>query len=164
VVCTPAQPKCDGCPLTRDCAARRAGLQHEIPRPGKRIASAQVHEVAVVLRRRNRVLVVRRPDGGRWAGLWEFPHAEQEPLESPTAAVQRVLAGLGVKGRIEGELTTIRHSVTRFHITLICILAAWQKGVVSGSDYSETRWVEPGRLADFPISSPQRRLADKLLR
>ena len=46
---------------------------------------------AVALERDARYLLVRRADGGRWAGLWEFPHHEQEPLEGPAGAAQRLL-------------------------------------------------------------------------
>ncbi len=33
LVCTPADPRCDECPLAGVCAAYAAGLQHKIPRP-----------------------------------------------------------------------------------------------------------------------------------
>jgi A/G-specific adenine glycosylase len=158
LVCTARDPQCWRCPLARGCVAHRDGLENTIPPRPKRLATVHVQEIAVVLERQGRLLLVRRPDGGRWAGLWEFPHTEQESLESSETAAHRLLGTLGVQGRVEGELATIRHAVTRFRITLICVRALWQKGMVSTNVYPETRWVEPEALTEFPISSPQRRL------
>ncbi len=60
------------------------------------------------------LLLVQRPDGGRWAGLWEFPHVERDALEPAAAAAGRLLASLGVVGEVCGEIATIRHNLTRF--------------------------------------------------
>jgi A/G-specific adenine glycosylase len=158
LICTPKAPTCPRCPLTQQCHARIAGLQETIPLRGKRAPTVQVDEVAVVLQRGNRVFLVRRPEGGRWAGLWEFPRVEQEPLEAPTAAAERLLASLGLRGEVQCALATIRHNVTRFRIVLTCLNARWQAGAYSSGPYPEARWVAPADLADYPISVPQRRL------
>ncbi len=162
LVCTPAAPHCPRCPVAAACAARRLGLQHSIPAPARRAAAVQVDEVAVVVRRGGNVLLVRRPDGGRWAGMWEFPRVEQEPLESPAAAAGRLLSALGLRGEVGGELATIRHAVTRFKITLTCVVARWRGGTLAEGLYPEGRWVSPADLASYPVSVPQRRLVGKL--
>jgi A/G-specific adenine glycosylase len=162
LICTPARPLCSHCPLARQCQARLQGLQEKIPMRKKRATTVHVDETAVVLMRDRRVLLVQRPDGGRWASLWEFPHVEQEPLESSADAAQRLLESLGLRGAIQGELATIRHAVTRFSIALTCLRARWRKGEFASSAYAASRWVAPAELADFPISAPQRRLAQLL--
>jgi A/G-specific adenine glycosylase len=163
LICTPAKPHCPQCPLARRCQARLAGLQERIPVRAKRPAAVRVDEIAVALTRDRRVLLVRRPDLGRWAGLWEFPHVEQEPLESPDRAAHRLLASLGLRADVHGELGTIRHAVTRFHITLTCARAEWRRGEFAPGFYPEGRWVDLPDLTAFPISAPQRRLAKKLI-
>jgi A/G-specific adenine glycosylase len=163
LICTPAKPHCAHCPLARRCQARLAGLQDAIPVRAKRPASVHVDEIAVALMRVGQVLLVRRPDGGRWAGLWEFPHVEQEPLESLDLGTRRLLAALGLRGDVHGELATIRHAVTRFHITLTCVRAQWRSGEFASDFYLEGRWVDPADLSAYPISAPQRRLAAKLI-
>jgi len=162
LVCTPVTPHCQRCPLARHCQARSAGLQEAIPMRAKRARIVQVDEVAVALMRNGQVLLVRRPAEGRWAGLWEFPHAEQELLESLEDTAKRLLAGLGFRGKVAGELITIRHAVTRFRITLTCVRVRWRAGEFAPVLYPEGRWLDPAELTAYPISAPQRRLAGAL--
>ena len=163
LVCTPTRPACARCPLAPQCHAHRLGLQEAIPVRGKRPARVQVDEVAVVVERGERLLLVRRPEHGRWAGMWEFPHHECEALEPAPAAAERLLTTLGLRGEIYGELATIRHAVTRFQITLTCLRVRWHAGTCTGGDYPEARWVAAADLRDFPISTPHRRLIARLV-
>jgi A/G-specific adenine glycosylase len=163
LVCTPTRPACERCPLASQCQARRLGLQETIPVRGKRPARVQVDEVAVVVQRGERLLLVRRPEHGRWAGMWEFPHHERDALEPAPAAAERLLTTLGLRGEIYGEVATIRHAVTRFQITLTCLQVRWHAGKCTAGDYPEARWVAPADLPDFPISAPHRRLIERLV-
>src|SRR5262249_25969465 len=73
LVGTPERPDCTRCPLKSECLARREGIQDRIPRRPARPAVVEVREVCVVARHKGRVLLARRPPGGRWANMWEFP-------------------------------------------------------------------------------------------
>jgi A/G-specific adenine glycosylase len=164
LVCTPQSPRCDACPLAVHCQARRLGLQAAIPPRASVPKSVAVQEVAGVVRRGPRVLLVRRPSEGRWGGLWEFPHGPLQSGEGHGEAVVRILAEqTGITARPGAELMTIRHGVTRFRITLVCLEARWQAGRFRSSFYQEGRWLLPTQLADYPLSAPQRRLVRVLL-
>src|SRR5207237_468362 len=94
LVCTPANPRCGDCPLAGDCQARRLGRQLEIPRRAASPQSIGVREVAIVVRRAGRVLLVQRPKRGRWAGMWEFPRGPVKSKESCETAASRLLPEL----------------------------------------------------------------------
>jgi A/G-specific adenine glycosylase len=160
LVCTPQAPRCGVCPLRNRCQARRLGLQESIPLRPRAPEVEAVDEAAVVLRRGLRVLLVQRPAGGRWENMWEFPHGELRPGETHEAAAARLLPELtGCEGDLGPELTTIRHGVTRFAITLVCFEARYRKGEFRSAFYRQGAWLEPAELAGHPVSSPQRRLA-----
>src|SRR5262249_1395268 len=72
LVCTLAAPRGPACPLADHCQARRLGLQEAIPPRSQAPATVPVEEAAVVVRRGHKVLLLQRPEVGRWAGLWEF--------------------------------------------------------------------------------------------
>jgi A/G-specific adenine glycosylase len=163
LVCTPAAPNCGECPVRDYCGARRRNRQHAIPRRAQPAEIVAVEEVAVIVRKRGRLLLVQRPAEGRWASMWEFPHRPLQESESPEAAVQRLLAELGLAGELLGEIMTIRHSVTRFRITMTCVKVAHRRGVIVPGPYPKATWIRPEALHDYPLSSPQRRLARRLV-
>ena len=76
-VCTPKAPACGACPVSDWCGAFAAGRQHEIPPPKVRPKVTAVTEATVAVRRADgAVLIRRRGDDERWAGLWDFPRFE----------------------------------------------------------------------------------------
>jgi A/G-specific adenine glycosylase len=159
LVCTPDDPACDRCPLTRCCVAHRRGWQAKIPRKASAPRIEEVREVAVALWKNRKLLLVQCPDSGRWAGMWELPRSEVPPAQTPAAAATALINRLGLRAKLGPELPTIRHGVTRFRITLVCLQASFRSGAFQSGVYSTGRWVAPYQLSEFPLSRPQRQLA-----
>jgi A/G-specific adenine glycosylase len=161
LVCASTIPQCDICPISAKCVARAEGMQIEIPRKAARPTVTEVDELALVIRRGPRVLLVQRPSSAsRWAGLWEFPHGELKPGETHEAAAERLIGPLtGLALEIGPELMTVRHGVTRFRITLTCLEAGYVGGNFGSEFYCHGLWLRPAELADYPVSAPQRKLA-----
>ena len=104
----------------------------------------------------SRVLIVQRPSKGRWAGLWEFPHHELTANEGHAAAARRLLERIELQADVGAELLTVRHSVTRFRITLVCLEARHRRGKFRSDLFQQGCWVAPAQLQDYPFSSPRR--------
>jgi len=164
MVCTPDKPACPNCPLNDDCVANREGLQETIPVRPARPATVDVREVCLVARHRGRVLLARRPAGGRWANMWEFPRVVLDAEETHGDAARRLVAANGLTAEPGTELLTIRYGVTRFRITMVCLEVDCRTRSFRSSYYVEGRWLRPAELADYPVSSPQRKLAAALTR
>jgi A/G-specific adenine glycosylase len=165
LVCTPAQPRCGRCPLSAHCVAFREGSQNRIPLTTTAKLAVDVREVAVVVRRRGQVLLVRRPEHGRWSNMWEFPHGELAADESADAGAARILTELtGLSAEVGDAIMTIRHGVMHYRITLTCLDAEHTGGRFRSGFYTAARWPVPARLAEFPVSSPQRKLAKEIAR
>lgn len=164
LVCEPVAPACDRCPIRRFCAARMKGMQDAIPLRRKPPVQQTVQEVAIVPRRGDRVLLVQRPAiASRWANLWEFPHGELRDGETHQSAARRFLKELtGLEARALAELMTVRHTVTRFAITMVCMEARCTGGRFRSSFYQRGKWLTLVELAEFPLSSPQRRLVGRI--
>jgi A/G-specific adenine glycosylase len=159
-ICTPTSPRCTECPLVRRCEAKRLGIQEQIPPRARPAEITEVREVAVVIRNGERVLLVQRPATGRWAGLWEFPHGPICDGETPGVSARRIARELtGVTVTAGEPLETIRHAVTRYRITLLCLEATLRRGTYQSGFYVSGRWLEPGEIHEHPVSAPQRRIA-----
>lgn len=163
LVCTPVSPRCSQCPLLKKCAAYRQNRQEQLPTRTPPPAIIQQHEAAVIVRRSQEVLIVQRPEQVRWANLWEFPHDVLHPGETHEQAARRWLPGLtGLQASLGSELTAIRHGVTRYQITLVCLEADYLSGEFRSDFYPQGMWVAPDQLHHYPFSSPQRKLAKML--
>ncbi len=164
-ICTPKQPACDDCPVAELCRARALGMASELPKPAKRTNYEDVTEIAVFVRERGRVLVRHCQGGERWAGLWDFPRFAASGEASATLDLQvaermRELAGIEVvAGR---RMTTLKHGVTRFRITLHCYEATRLSRVREVVTSGGLRWVKLNQLSGYPLSVTGRKIA-KLL-
>jgi A/G-specific adenine glycosylase len=164
LVCTPTAPRCSECPLAARCVARQLGQQETIPARTPPPETTRLQETAVVVWRDSTVLLAQRPLSGRWAGLWEFPHAPLLDGEAHETAAARLLQDLiGLQARLGPELLTIRHGITRYHITLTCFESAYVAGEFHSDFYVRGRWLNVADLAAYPVSAPQRRLARFLI-
>jgi A/G-specific adenine glycosylase len=160
LVCASGIPACERCPLERVCRARQLGIEEQIPLRAKRPEPKTIAEAAVVLVKKGKYLLVQRPARGRWENMWEFPHGPIQPGETHDGAAARILFELtNLEGTIGNELLAIKHSVTHHQITLVCFEALYSKGRFASEFYQKGEWVDATRLAEAPVSSPQRRLA-----
>lgn len=167
VVCRPVEPECPACPVAPLCPTQAQGLQREIPVAARKVRYEEVSEVCVVVRRGQRILLRRCEPDERWAGLWDFPRFPLPPgvakPDDPKAASklgEEVRRATGVTIGRRRHLTTIKHGVTRFRITLICYESEYEAGRLRGG---EQRWVEPEELEDYPLSVTGRKIAKKLI-
>lgn len=162
LVCTPREPACGGCPVRGLCPTHREGLQHVVPRAKSPPRVEQVREAAVVVRRRGRVLLVERQAGERWAGLWDFPRFPFDPVDNGQqrqVLIESVAELTGVVCRPRELLTTLKHGVTRFRITLDCHVADYERAIRGNATRAKTVWVAPGDLEQYPLSVTGRKLA-----
>jgi len=160
LVCTVDHPRCDECPAAAWCGAKRLGKQAEIPPKLAKPLKIEVSEVALVLKHRGNAMLLQRPaDAKRWAGFWECPHGEIEPEEGTEDAARRIARELlGVSATLGRTLGAIRHGVTRFSITMIC-LEATTDDEPRPTMHAAIRQLPPGDDgAELPMASPQRKL------
>ena len=85
-------------------------------------------------------------------GLWEFPGGKFKPGESPEQCLHReIKEELGVTIHIDEKLMTVKHSYTRFRVTLHVFLCQLRSGRVSPTCCEEWQWVETEELDSYPF-------------
>jgi A/G-specific adenine glycosylase len=162
IVCKPAAPRCEACPVTAHCAAFQRGLQNVLPRLAAKPKVTAVREAAVVVRRNGHVLLRQRPKGERWEGMWDFPRfelASEGPLFVRDELIAKVREQTGVAIEPGGVLKTIKHGVTRFRITLDCYEARPAGGRVRSSAERPVRWTPITALSKLPLNVTARQIA-----
>jgi hypothetical protein len=69
---------------------------------------------------------------------------------------------VNIEVQLGAEILTIQHAVTRYRISLLCLEARYSGGRFRSDFYRQAVWVTPAALAAYPVSRPQRKLADAL--
>jgi A/G-specific adenine glycosylase len=148
LICTPRQPQCPVCPVKKLCVAFRENRVAELPNLGRRTATTARRFITFVIERNGKFLVRQRPAGIVNAHLWEFPNIEigarlsepqraqwQNPVgKIPAIDGTRMCCGsgdprseavanaamqtLGFTPKKLTSLCTVKHSITRYRITL----------------------------------------------
>jgi A/G-specific adenine glycosylase len=155
LICTPRQPRCGVCPIAQHCVAYRQGRIHQLPGLSRRVRATPRRFVAFVAHRGGRFLVRQRPAGGVNAHLWEFPNLELSPDDSDLRAAAH--RALGVRPRTLEPLGTIKHSITRYRITLEAYRVTGRLAARIPAEI-EGRWLGHSRLKQLAFTSAHRQI------
>ncbi|MBI1384166.1 MAG: 8-oxo-dGTP diphosphatase MutT [Rhizobiales bacterium] len=99
-----------------------------------------------------RVLLAKRPQGRKMAGLWEFPGGKVEPGEQPENALIRELReelGIDVSASCLAPLTFASHAYEEFHLLMPLWVCRRWKGEIVAREGQELSWVRPVRMKDY---------------
>ena len=167
LVCLPKNPRCDECPVLNHCRAAELGLQAEIPGKIKRIKYEDRTEFVLVIKRDQQgtteYLARPLPDGGRWAGLWDFPRSTEIATESVDAAADWLSGQLGTEIAAGVRLHTLRHAVTKYRISLHVHQARVAGAEIGqGNAQPSWQWVSLDKMQELPLSVTGRKIADFL--
>jgi A/G-specific adenine glycosylase len=134
-VCLPRAPACARCPVERYCAARRAGLERELPIKRRRACTLQKQLTLLLIHSRGRLLLWQRGAASRrLAGFWDLPEANQLP-----------------EAKLGGQIARFAHSIMH-HRYAVTVIAARIRRVPAGF-----RWVPRRNLARIPLSTMSRK-------
>ena len=100
----------------------------------------------------SRVLLARRPEGKKMAGLWEFPGGKLNPGETPEAALIRELKeelGIDVASNCLAPFAFASHAYERFHLLMPLFLCRRWQGTPQPRENQALAWVRPDRLAEY---------------
>ena len=101
-----------------------------------------------------RVLLARRPEGKKMAGLWEFPGGKLHPGETPEAALIRELReelGIDVTEACLAPFAFASHAYDRFHLLMPLYLCRRWQGFVQPLENQTLAWVRPNKLTDYEM-------------
>ena len=112
-----------------------------------------------------RVLLARRPEGKKMAGLWEFPGGKLNPGETPEAALIRELKeelDIDVSTNCLAPFAFASHAYDRFHLLMPLFLCRRWKGTPKPRENQTLAWVHPNKLAEYPMPEADRPLVPLL--
>jgi A/G-specific adenine glycosylase len=133
-VCLPRAPLCPQCPVAADCQARLAGTERQLPVKLRKIVARNIEASLVVIERRGEILLWQRDEGGRLAGFWELPAAEQ------LSSLQNAR-----------EIGSFRHTITNNRF-LFTVMSGSVRRTPKGC-----KWHALASLPEIPLSTSARK-------
>ncbi|MEI7535449.1 MAG: A/G-specific adenine glycosylase, partial [Verrucomicrobiae bacterium] len=153
LICTPRNPQCLFCPVQKLCVAFAENRTEQLPNLGKRESATARHFIAFAVECGGKFLVQQRPAGVVNAHLWEFPNVEITGTKTDAPAAFQKL--FGVKPKTVQPLRTVKHSITRYRITLEAFSVSLAKRPASANG----RWLAPEEFDSLAFSSAHKKLA-----
>jgi len=149
VVCTPREPACSDCPLAERCTAKQSWSVDKYPVRDKQERIEQLKHIVWVPFHQGKFGVRQIEKGQWWEGMWEFPRIDATALSEAEAEQEmRKIVGPGWAE----DVGTVRHSVTRFRVTVHASLVRCE------SKTRRLRWRTMKELETIPMPSPQRKV------
>ncbi|NRB77746.1 MAG: A/G-specific adenine glycosylase [Saccharospirillaceae bacterium] len=110
-LCSRSKPRCDDCPLSKDCLANLESRQKQFPNSKpKKIKPEKTVFMLIEQDKLGRIRLVKRPSKGIWASLYSFP--EFESLEDVVKE----------KGEDYIKLTAFKHTFSHYHLNVNPVL------------------------------------------
>jgi A/G-specific adenine glycosylase len=164
LVCTPREPRCNMCPVQRDCRAFAKGCQELIPEPRKVILN-EITAVVGVIREGSKFLIQQRPENGLLGGMWEFPggKVERSDKDLKSALARELDEELGVRCASAAEFCRVQHYYTTNKVKLIAfhVVPENKPGPMAKRPL---KWVTLKGMAQYPMPSGSAKIMAALIR
>ena len=149
-LCTRHRPQCERCPVAQGCQALALGQTTEFPSP-KRTRVKPIRRVFwLVIRARQGVLLMQRPERGVWGGLWSFPEFSDLIALQEAAAVR-------ISTVNEGSLLALpelTHLFTHFELRIQPMVCDIRQQSVRGVKLPAECWYLSGREHKIGLAAP----------
>ena len=153
LVCSPRNPQCGICPVKKLCFAFKENRVEELPNLGKREAATARRFIAFVIEQNGKFLVRQRPAGIANAHLWEFPNVEVNGTKLDMPGIFR--SEFGSLPEQISSLCTMKHSITRYRITLEAFLVRPTRTIAN----SDGIWKTPSQMQTLAFTAAHKKLA-----
>lgn len=119
---------------------------------------------AAILRRDNRILITRRPEGKPHASMWEFPGGKMHKNESPEQCLSReILEELDLQVKVKSIFEVVYHRYDFGPVLILAYDCLPLRGKIRDIEVAEHRWVLPSELSRFPILPADQSIVEKLM-
>ena len=114
-LCTRSNPRCEECPLQKDCLAYLQKNQTEYPHKKPKKVLPERDTVMLLMikndKKTNEVFMEKRPSVGIWGGLWSFPQ-----FETKDAAAEWLSINFDLQLDTSKPLPLLTHTFSHFRL------------------------------------------------
>jgi A/G-specific adenine glycosylase len=162
-VCTAQKPKCQICPVQKECKAFLRNKAYLFPKLEKKIERPHYKIAVGIIWKGNQLLISKRLPTGMLAGLWEFPGGKIEPQETPKACVKREIhEELGVHVRVGKSLGKVKHGYTHFTIEMEGFHCVYISGRPRKLECADFKWIKIADIKKYTFPKANHKLFPRI--
>ena len=119
--------------------------------------------VAALIRKGDRFMICRRPEGKARAGLWEFVGGKAEEGETlEEALIRECREEIGVTVRVGAPFTEVTYDYPDILVHLTLFEAEIEEGVPTPMEHNAIAWIKPNEIGDYPFVPADMPILEKL--
>ena len=151
-LCTRSKPRCNDCPVKKECAAYAKDEATLYPvKTAKKARPTKKTRMLIIQNKQGELLLVKRPSKGIWGGLWSFPECQCED----ECKCENNYGKLS----FSKKYTVLTHQFTHFTLLITPISYITSKKTKDADDF----WYKMGTKLPGGIAAPVTKLLDLLL-
>lgn len=157
-ICTRSKPRCDQCPLQKNCAAYAQGAPtlYPTPNPTKKILPIKQKQMLIVQLPTGAMLLEKRAPTGIWGGLWSFPENDID-ADTKEWCLQRSYKTTQIK-----TLSSFRHTFSHFQLDITPILIHLKEHPQQVMDSERQVWYKQNTQPPGGLATPVKKLIQEI--
>ncbi|MDK2867739.1 MAG: A/G-specific adenine glycosylase [Clostridiales bacterium] len=156
-VCTPQNPKCNRCPVSKYCKAHAEGMEMQYPVKTKKIKQKQMPIGMGIICHKDKLLCFKQVEGRLLHGLWSLPFAtdlvDERMLRNQLAEDFQLDL---TEGRFVGQ---VRHVFT--HLIWDVHIFVFEAKNAHAIDFPEVRWCSSDELETLALPTVIKKVLSK---
>ncbi|HGY55401.1 MAG TPA: A/G-specific adenine glycosylase [Caldithrix abyssi] len=141
IICTPRRPNCSSCPVYSFCRAGQSKQAESFPVRSRPPEKRKLNHFVFLIRQNGAILLARRPATGLLAGMWEFPYAATDNLDSAPAELPGLLQKTyGIKGKFRSVSPVLQHIYSHIRLRYRAVLIDDAAGKFKNKFYDKFVW------------------------
>lgn len=152
LVCKPSSPDCGSCPVAVFCKAFLDESVSDYPKRKKQKPVPTRKRVAVLIRKENSFLIVRRKQKGFLGGMWELPGGPLKKNANPEKSLMNeIKKSTGLNIDATEKLGDINHVYSHFKLELALYACRTSGEDIDLNGPAEFHWITPDETDRFPF-------------
>ena len=156
-ICTRTRPRCNDCPLAKNCEAHSLGRATDFPGRRDKKAKPLKQTQMILVHAAEAVYLERRPPAGIWGGLWSFPEIDPREDAANWCEMNLNASPVGLQ-----QWQTVRHSFTHYDLDIEPTAVRVEKQSRTVADTSDRIWYELNSPQQIGLAAPVAGLIEKL--
>ncbi|MCH2176425.1 MAG: A/G-specific adenine glycosylase [Lentisphaeria bacterium] len=146
LICTPQNPNCTKCPVSKFCYAKSNKVQSELPvkKPKTKVPEKDV--AIFLLEDEKYVLLQQRHEKKLLGKMWELPGSEFK--DKPEEVLVKIKEQTGFELKVGKKLKIFRHAYSHFKVKAHLYEATHCGTAIVGTGLHDVQWVEKSNLSE----------------